>query len=59
MMERFGTTCSGKLFWVWGLYAALVVMLWQLTAAAHLPPILAWIMAGVLGAATLAATGDV
>jgi hypothetical protein len=58
-MERFGATSSCKLLWVWGLYAGLVVMLWQLTAAAHLPPILGWIMAGVLGAATLAATGEV
>jgi pheromone shutdown protein TraB len=58
-MERFGTTCSGKLFWVWGLYAGVVAMLGQLIAAAHLPSILAWLMAGALGAATLAATGDV
>ena len=58
-MERFGTTCSSKLFWVWGLYAGVVAMLCQLTAAAHLPSIAAWLLAGALGAATLAATGEV
>jgi hypothetical protein len=58
-MERFGTTCSGKLFWVWALYAGVVGMLCQLTAGAHLPSIAAWLMAAALGAATLAATGDV
>ena len=58
-MERFGTTCSGKLFWVWGLYAGVVAMLCQLTAAAHFPSIVAWLMAGALGAALLAATGEV
>ena len=55
-MERFGTTCSGKLFWTWGLYAGGVMVLSQLTAAAHLPAIVAWVVAAALGAAVLAAT---
>lgn len=58
-MERFCTTGSGKLFSVWGLYAGAVGMLCQLTAAAHLPSIVAWLAAGALGAAALAATGEV
>jgi hypothetical protein len=57
-MERFGTTCSGKLFGIWGLYAGVVTVLWQLVAAAHLPSILAWLMAGALAAATLLATAE-
>ena len=40
-------------------FAGIVAMLCQLTAAAHLPALLAWLMAGALGAATLAATGEV
>ena len=59
MMERFGSTCSGKLFWVWGLYAGVVTVLCRFVAEAHLPTGVAWLMAGVLGAATLAATGEV
>ncbi len=58
-MERFGTTCSGNLFCVWGLYTGVVMILWHLTVAAHMPSIVGWLLAGVLGAATLAATGEV
>jgi hypothetical protein len=57
-MERFGIACSGKLFWIWGLYAGVAAMLWTLTAAAQLPSLVAWLLAGVLGAAVLAATED-
>jgi hypothetical protein len=57
-MERFGTTCSGKLFWVWGLYAGVAAILWALSTAAQLPSIVAWLLAGALGAAVLAATED-
>jgi hypothetical protein len=57
-MERFGTASSGKLFWIWGLYAGCASMLWQLVAAAHLPSVVAWLMAGALGAAVLAATEE-
>ncbi|HTA40607.1 MAG TPA: hypothetical protein VK760_16105 [Candidatus Acidoferrales bacterium] len=56
MTERFGTICSFKLFWVWGLYAGGVVVLSQLAAAAHLPGIIAWAVAAALGAAVLFAT---
>ena len=55
-MERFGTTSSSKLFWIWGLYAGGVTLLSQLTAAAHLPAIVAWLIAAAFGAAVLAAT---
>jgi hypothetical protein len=55
-MERFGATCTGKLFWIWGLYAGGVLVLSQLTAAAHLPAIVAWAVAAALGAAVLFAT---
>ena len=58
-MERLGTTCSGRLFWTWGLYAAGVAMLSQLADTAHLPGIFAWLAALALGAAVLAATEGV
>jgi hypothetical protein len=58
-MEYLGSACSGKLFWIWGLYAGVVAVLTQLAAAANLPPILAWLMAGGLAAAALVATDQV
>jgi hypothetical protein len=57
-MERFGTTCSGKLFWVWAIYAGLVTMLWDLVVAAQLPTIVAWLMAAALAVGALSVTGE-
>jgi hypothetical protein len=57
-MELFGTAHSGKLFWTWGAYAGVVSVLCQLIAAAHVPALVAWLLAGALGAATLAATEE-
>ncbi len=55
-MERLGTTCSTKLFMIWGAYSIGVTALWQLVAAAHLPEYLAWGMAAVLAAGALVET---
>jgi hypothetical protein len=56
MTERFGATSSSKLFWIWGLYAGGVTALSQLADAAHLPAIIAWVLAAALGGAVLAGT---
>jgi hypothetical protein len=55
-MERLGATCSGKLFWIWGLYAGGMLVLSELADAAGLPASLSWVMALALGAAVLGAT---
>jgi len=55
-MERLGTTCSAKLFMIWGAYSIAVTVLWQLVGAAHLPGYLAWGMAAVLAVGAIVET---
>lgn len=51
--------CTGKLFWIWGVYAMAMCWLWNGLTAVGLPPIGIWALAGLAGAALLLATREI
>ncbi|HEY1976506.1 MAG TPA: hypothetical protein VGG89_08180 [Candidatus Baltobacteraceae bacterium] len=54
-----GNVCTGKLFWIWGIYAVVMLWLWNGLTAAGLPAFAIWALAGVAGTLVLLATREI
>jgi len=53
------SVCTGRLFWIWGVYAATMAWLWNGLTAGGVPPAIVWILAGFIGAALLSVTREI
>jgi hypothetical protein len=58
-MERLDGVCSGKLLWIWGLYAFLMVLLSHAMAGAGFSQGEVWAAAGLIGVALLVWTKEI
>ncbi len=55
-MERSEGTCAGKLLWIWGIYALLMVVLFNVMSGAGFSRGVTWAVAAVIGVAVLLRT---
>jgi hypothetical protein len=51
--------CTGRLCWIWGVYAIAMAWLWNGLTAAGIPALAIWAMAGFAGAMLLLATREI
>ena len=58
-MERVEGVCPGKLLWIWGLYAFLMVLLSDYMSGAGFSHAEIWAAAALIGVATLAWTREI
>jgi hypothetical protein len=58
-MERLEAACPGKLLWIWGLYAFLMVLLSDVMSEAGFSRAEIWAAAALVGAATLVWTREI
>ena len=56
--ESSGRVCTGRLFWIWGVYAVAMTWLWNGLTAAGFPAVAIWALAGLAGVALLVATRE-
>jgi hypothetical protein len=58
-MERSGMPCTGRLFFIWSLYAAAVAVVSQFVAARGYSAPVGWAIALAMGLAVLAWTREI
>jgi hypothetical protein len=58
-MERSQGICAGKLLWIWGVYALLMVALFNVMSGAGFSRGVIWAVAGVIGIAVLLRTLEI
>lgn len=51
--------CSGKLLWIWAVYAVAMSWLWNVLMAARFPAPAIWALAGIAGVLVLLATREI
>ena len=54
-----GKACTGRLFWIWGVYAMAMCWIWNGLTAAGVPAACIWAVAGLAGVLVLLATREI